>query len=301
MITAYGAGTIAVRGAMTVTGRQTSASRRIKNAIKYQPLTRPVYLAARRLQVDEWSPVDNVYHCCTQKTASQWFRAVLRDPIVHRHTGWDVIPYRELGLNEARIEGRFPRHTVAAHLYVDYSTYDQIPKPETYRTFFILRDPRDCVVSWYFSMRYSHNPEFGIVQELRAELQEIDDDVKGIKHMIRRTAEFGFFDAQRSWVRAPASDSVKILLYEDFAQDNMRFLRDLLGFLEVRVNEADFAQLAERHSFRQRAGGRSAGESDAHSHYRKGVSGDWVNYFDADLVSYFESVAGDIVAELGYS
>lgn len=277
-----------------------STTRRVKNLIKFQPVTRPLYLAGRRLQVSEWSDIDNVFHCCTQKTASQWFRAVFRDPIVHRHTGWDVVPYRELGLNQAQLKLPIPHHAVAAHLYIDYDTYDAIPKPDDYRTFFILRDPRDCVVSWYFSMRYSHNPEFGIVQELRAELQQIAEPSDGLKHMITRVAGFGFFDTQRSWIDAPRSDVVRVLRYEDFARDNERFLRDLLQFLGVDLADAEFRELADRHAFAKRAGGRSAGDSDEQHHYRKGVGGDWVNHFTDDVMAHLEAVAGSIVRDLGY-
>ena len=274
--------------------------RHVKQTIKLGRITRPLYLGVRRMQIDKWSEIDNVYHCCTQKTASQWFRAVLRDPAVYRNTGWDVVPYRELGLGQAKIEGPTPIHAVAAHLYVDYPTYAAIEKPDNYRTFFILRDPRDCVVSWYFSMRYSHNPEFGIVQELRAELQAIDDKHEGLKHMITRMGEFDFFQTQRTWVDAPTSEFVRVLRYEDFARDNETFLRDLLDFLEVDLTERQFSELATRHSFARRAGGRAAGVADEHHHYRKGVEGDWVNHFDDAVAAHFEAVAGSIVTDLGY-
>lgn len=283
-----------------MTPSRTRAIRRVKQQIKFQPHTRPLYLAARRRQLSNWSAIENVYHCCTQKTASQWFRGVLRDAIVYRNTGWDVVPYRELGLNDAEISKPIPRHTVAAHLYIDYPTYGAIEKPENYRTFFILRDPRDCVVSWYFSMRYSHNPEFGIVQQLRSELQAIDDEIDGLKHMITRLGEFGFFDTQRSWVEAPISDRVRVLRYEDFAHDNDRFLRDLLDFLEVDLTEGELVELAANHSFSRRAGGRAAGISDDRHHYRKGVEGDWINHFDDEVSAHFDAVAGSIVADLGY-
>lgn len=284
----------------TTAEHRTRAVRRVKQQIKLGSRTRPLYLAVRRLQVEQWSEIDNVYHCCTQKTASQWFRRVLRDPIVYRHTGWDVVPYRELGLSRARIDRPTPRHAVAAHLYVDYPTYASMEKPDKHRTFFILRDPRDCAVSWYFSMRNSHNPKFELVQELRAELRAIDDEQDGLKHMITRMGQFGFFETQRSWVRAPRSEHLRVLRYEDFARDNEQFLADLLHFLEVDLAPSEFEELVERHSFARRAGGRRAGVADEHHHYRKGVEGDWVNHFDDAVSAHFEAVAGPIVTDLGY-
>ena len=57
------------------------------------------------------SPYQNIYYCCTQRTGSQWFKRVFRDPVVYRHTGLTVHEYREIGLNEARFEGPLPEGT----------------------------------------------------------------------------------------------------------------------------------------------------------------------------------------------
>jgi hypothetical protein len=39
---------------------------------------------------------------------------------------------------------------------------------------------------------------------------------------------------------------------------------------------------------------------DAISHYRKGVSGDWRNYFTPRVQSHLDKVTGGLVAALGY-
>jgi hypothetical protein len=39
----------------------------------------------------------------------------------------------------------------------------------------------------------------------------------------------------------------------------------------------------------------------AHDHYRKGVAGDWRNYFDPPLRAYFREVTGDLLDALGYA
>jgi Sulfotransferase domain len=37
-----------------------------------------------------------------------------------------------------------------------------------------------------------------------------------------------------------------------------------------------------------------------HHHYRKGVAGDWQNYFDSSLRRHFREVTGDLLDVLGY-
>jgi hypothetical protein len=65
--------------------------------------------------------------------------------------GWDPRPYDERYFSDP-----FPEYTAAIRLYWDYSCFQHLPKPDNYRTFFVLRDPRDVVVSWYFSIKNTH-------------------------------------------------------------------------------------------------------------------------------------------------
>jgi hypothetical protein len=58
--------------------------------------------------------------------------------------------------------------------------------------------------------------------------------------------------------------------------------------------------IVERHSFRRKSGGRKKGEENRSHHYRKGVPGDWVNYFDDKLKQSFKDRYGDLVVQLGY-
>ncbi len=265
----------------------------------HQPLLRPFWRMTRDLLVVERSPFVNIYHCCTQKTASQWFRAVFSDPVMIRHTGLDPEPYVALGLRQARIEEPLPPRTVGVHLYIDHPTYAALPKAEPYRSFYVLRDPRDLVVSWYFSARFSHarNPT---VLEMRAALEKLDEK-EGLKYIIDKIAEFGTFEAQLSWVEAPPDPHVRIFRYEDLAADNAAFLARLLDWLEIHLRPDEFEGLARRNSFERLSHGRKQGEEATRSHYRKGVAGDWKNHFDAEIAAHFRAVTGDLVERLGYA
>jgi hypothetical protein len=271
-------------------------------------LLRPVYykyVKKRRLinydklEIIQRSPYQNVYYCCTQKTGSQWFKRILSDPIFYRYTGLRPYLYRELGLRQAKFDGALPEGTVGTHLYIAHPTYLEIPKPERYRTFFILRDPRDISVSWYFSARYSHAP-IDPIPRLRRDLGQLSLH-DGLKYSIDSLEEFGLFWAQRSWMNLEQDrDRIKILRYEDFSKDNRRFLEGLMGYMSVVMPDAVFASLYERHAFKRITRGREAGIEDQHKHYRKGISGDWRNYFDDSLRTYFREVTGDLLDVLGY-
>lgn len=270
--------------------------RRATAPVRQSPPVRAGLRHLRRWRVAGRSQFDNVYHCCTQKTASQWVKAVLRDPIVFSASGLTVVPYVDLGLRYAKVQ-KYPTHTIATHLYVSYDTYSEIPKPASYRTFFVLRDPRDVVVSWYFSAKYSHRMVEPI-PAMRRDLQPLSED-DGYKYVIDRLVEWESFEAQRSWVTAE-DPNVRIFRYEELAEDNADFIARLLSYLEIGITAEDMATLTSRHRFEGRAEGRPQGEEDVNSHYRKGVAGDWKQRLSPAVLRYFEDRTGDLISFLGY-
>ena len=262
-------------------------------------LTAPLWRRYRARRLVARSALKNVFHCCTQKTASQWFRGVFNDPVFTDHTGLTSHPYVALGLDTAeKITTPFPLGTIVTHLYIDYDTYLGIPKTEPYRTFFVMRDPRDVVVSWYFSAKKSH-ALIPPIPEMRAALEKLDEE-NGFRYIIDKIDSFGYFRAQRSWIRSRDDSHCRIFLYEDLARDNDAFLKTLLAYLGIEMDEASFARLCERNSFKRLAGGREQGDEDADSHYRKGVAGDWRKYFTPGIQEHLDAVTGDLVSALGY-
>jgi hypothetical protein len=248
-------------------------------------------------------PYENVYYCCTQRTGSQTLRAVFQHHKFWQWSGLRVKPYFELGLREARADKRlrraFPRHTLACHLYLDYPTYHSIPKPSRYKTFFVMRDPRDAVVSYYYAALVSHTPVYPIPR-MRADLQTLDKRA-GLRYVIDSLDEFGYFEAQRSWVsaEADADENVRVFRYEDRAANESRFLRELLDYLEVPMPDKELQHLASRFSF-ERITGRPKGTEDISHHLRKGTPGDWRAEFDDEILAYFGDVTQDLVQVLGY-
>ncbi len=269
----------------------------IKGAIRLYEMCRR--FRSNCVKVLRKSPYENIYHCCTQKTASQWLRAILSDPTVLKYTGLNVLPYVQLGLNYASFSGPLPSRTIGVHLYIGYSAYLTIPKPSAYKTFFILRDPRDIIVSWYFSARFSHVP-IDPIPDLRKDLQKMNFH-EGMKYMIDRLDEWGSFEAQRSWINADKdTEKIRIFRYEDLSRDNLAFLKQLFDYLNILMPEDKLLSLYGRHRFEKHSGLRKQGVEDQHSHYRKGISGDWKNYFDSSIENYFRRKTGDLLEALGY-
>src|SRR3989339_1973072 len=105
--------------------------------------------------------LDNIYFATVHKCGSQWINAFFSDRRVQEITRLAVYPQHHYDINDFRM--RFPLRAFVPGLYVDYPLYDVfIDKPHAYKAFFVYRDPRDMVVSWYWSAKESHGINRGV-------------------------------------------------------------------------------------------------------------------------------------------
>ena len=240
---------------------------------------------------------DNVYHVCVWKTASQWVRLVLSDPRVYRYSGLGVCLPNPL-LKPDPVAVRLPARTIVAAMVRNYGFYAAVPKPERHFAFFVKRDPRDLIVSFYFSNRYSHPLDATIACE-RAGLTRMSEP-EGLLHTIGQFEKF--VEILTSWEAAARSDPrVRVVRYEDLTGTvQLDTWHSLLTAADIRVPRQVLADVLATYAFDKITGGRKPGmEAQTHK-YRKGVAGDWKNHFDAHMVDKFRARYGSLCAELGY-
>lgn len=260
---------------------------------------RRLYLGDERYRNPPSPAFDNIYYCCSQKSGSQWIKAILLDFVVYRHLGMQVLPYVAFGNDFAEVSGPMPLKTIVAHLYVSREAYRKIPKPAAYKGFYVARDPRDALVSWYFSMKHSHAAIDPVPELRQGLLSRTEDD--GYRWLVDRLSQFGVFRAQHSWFQADdAPSDALVVRYEDLAADEAAFLKTIFDHLEMNVSEAELADLVARHAFVNYAGGRRKGQEDVGSHYRLGTSGAWRGQLSQGVVEHFHRATGDLVEAMGY-
>lgn len=203
-----------------------------------------------------------------------------------------------------------------------------------FRGFHVVRDPRDIIVSGYFSHRNSHptnglphlsahrerlrsvSKEEGIRLEMDFSAQLLDDlaewdyeqpDVLELKMETLTTRPYETF------IRI--FEFLELMSWEGDARmaDRTRvFVRSALNRLSLRhsalsplrspiaVTGSILLGHVYNHRFEKKTDGRTTGEENANSHYRKGVAGDWINHFTEEHMDYFNDRFGDLLVRLGY-
>jgi hypothetical protein len=224
--------------------------------------------------------------------------------------------------------------------FVSYISADikYIGDKQKYRGVHVIRDPRDIVVSSYFSHRYSHPTHYWPeLIEFRKLLEKLPED-EGLLENMKFTAKLridgwnlNLFDTLMEWdYFMPNLMEIK---FEDLVTKPYQIFVEMFEFLGL-VDNTDIMALGIKsllryklqsrypqlpifrkinqipawmlfsfvytNRFTKLAGGRDRGQEDIHSHYRKGTPGDWKNYFNEQHKKFFKDHYNDLLIKLGY-
>jgi hypothetical protein len=224
-----------------------------------------------------------------------------------------VLGYPRTGTNwMCRIMGEYFR----LPLYISEKRYAPTLAPAVHhlhrfvvpreRTIYMVRDGRDCMVSYYFKL-LSSVPERS---PLRRRLQErcpLPLSLETIRENLPAFIQFLFEENRASsipyhlHVKAARQKALRTVRYEGLKADGERCVADAVAFLSSAPADPDRVRAAiTETSFEKRSGRVSGVEDQGHRTLRKGVVGDWRNYFTPEAAALFCSYAGQTLIELGY-
>jgi hypothetical protein len=167
------------------------------------------------------------------------------------------------------------------------------------------RDGRDIMVSWYHQQLIPHEWNERQVRRSRLELplEDYEDVYTNLPAFIEyaftrpHSPPFSWADFVRRWHGRKGAIHVR---YEDLRRDTTGELRRIvLGLTGERLSAEEAAAIAQEFSFERQAG-RRPGEEDKGSFLRKGLVGDWRNYFGPKARATFDRYAGEELIQLGY-
>jgi hypothetical protein len=262
------------------------------------------------------------------KCASTWIHSIL--DWVCADAGWKLAYLYDEKPFGADLEAWVKREDIDFVSYVNANA--KFVNLASFRGFHVVRDPRDLIVSAYFSHKNSHpTTDWPELPAHRDKLNKISKD-EGLfeemlfnQHVLAEMYDWNY-----------AQEHVLELKQEELTPDPYRSFLRVFGFLGV-LDETNFRktrqlpyllQAANNIWWRQRklfwrrpmdefpaerllgivhqnrfsnyAGGRKKGEVDEKSHYRKGEAGDWKNHFKPEHVARFKELYNELLLKLGY-
>lgn len=265
------------------------------------------------------------------KCASTWIHRILSE--YSRHAGLELAYLYDSKQFDGDLPAYVDRTGTDLISYVNAET-GHIAGLPPFRAFHVVRDPRDLLVSAYFSHLHSHPtkawPELVGHRERLKSVSKTEGLILEVEFL-----DFAF-NAMRDWdydrpdvlelkqeelTRSPydgflrAFNFLGVLDPAEFDKNarlshwrnvvrNMAAERvpGLSGLhVPLRLFPAErLLGIVYENRFDKLAGGREAGKEDVKSHYRKGTPGDWRNHFDPEVLSAFRQRHGDLVTLLGY-
>ena len=120
---------------------------------------------------------------------------------------------------------------------------------EKYKSIFFLRDPRDVLISSYYSFGYSH-PEPSSVNLKKIHLTKRN-------HIQNTTIDAYVLDQAKSWILPMYSEYNRLYLscqnslflsYDLFINDTEKFLVNIFNFLNIEINDSEISEFAKKAS-----------------------------------------------------
>jgi len=184
---------------------------------------------------------------------------------------------------------------------------------------YVLRDGRDVVVSLYFHhlreirgrtrweprvRRYfstvlgsRHDPE-DVTRNLPRFIRSLRDHPLG--GLLRPGREASFLTWPTHVVDWSDRVGVTWVRYEDMLANPVAELERIIKWRGFEIEPAFLEEVVTRNSFRAQSGGRAPGQEDRSSFLRKGIVGDWKNWFDENAAAAFDEYGGDQLRAFGY-
>ncbi|VDN17530.1 unnamed protein product [Gongylonema pulchrum] len=243
----------------------------------WPPIFKPEFVRSAKALVPRDS---DVFVCTYPKCGTTWIQHICSQLMTDNY-GPQVGHGKELCVTSPMIErmgAKFADNLACPRLLKTHFAWNNIPKSSSAKYIFAVRNPKDCLTSYFF-----HNRNFKIYD------YENGDFSAFFELFLSEKIAFGnYFEHLLSWLPHIHDANVLFLRYEDMCADLRQAVRQIGEFLGGEAakriqNETILSRIVENSTIgsMKKDQWRWFPENNLHqnSFIRKGGSGDWRNHF----------------------
>jgi hypothetical protein len=219
------------------------------------------------------------------RVGSRWLHYILTDL-------YDMYPTPEIDAekireNETRVRSYFSQGGIAKFHHATHSDILEAYEPWDYKIIGVVRNPMDRIVSQTFHNRYHHMKDV-------FKQSEFNTDEEAIRYTVLEDPFAKRHNENQLKLMLPGySTKNKILdklpyiwtCYEWMHQNIQEEVKRITSWLEVEnITDEFFEKVIRDNSFEVKARRKRGQEDRANLWQRKGILGDWKNWFDDELI-----------------
>jgi hypothetical protein len=242
----------------------------------------------------EPSDFQSILFFTTYKCASSFADEIINELTVdagYKHVNFDSYFYHTEKDTDSEYEKIFSKNVFrrSGFIYGPMRRYQPIPDINEYKTLLILRDPRDVLVSHYYSAKYSHEVSTAKMLQKRrmTQVQGIDEFV------LERLEEFANIYEQYKLNVLPLDGSI-FVRYEDMISNPKDFIIKLYKIIKINIDSEHIEEIVKNRMAMPK-------KEDKYSHRRSGKSGQYLEKLNSKTIKAINSRLANVIDAFGYS
>ena len=281
--------------AVRLVDQNPALSHRARGAYKVAKRTYLQIAALEKYITSTRDTPQNVYHASIQRTGSRWIRSIFSDPRIKKYSGLRIYPQHEYEIKN--YHDHFPVHTFVPSLYISYEQYLRIKKPNRYKTFYVIRDPRNVTLSWYKSMKETHKIVNESVKYYRRKFKKLGYKEGLVEAIKSYQVKISFM---KDWFLMSKEDpNVFIVKFEDITRKPEKTFKNILKKCSIEVPKQVLKSVLKSKDKKKMRDKDERRRYNEKSDYRERKT-DWKREFDRVHVEEFKKINGKVANIMGY-
>lgn len=248
------------------------------------------------INIPEPGKIESFFAFSLNKAGSVMFDGVIED--ICRYCKIPAVSIPKVAFSQGIDEQELDNSTAAVMQATGYCYYGFRELPpylfnfdfQTFKKLLLVRDPRDMLVSFYYSTRFSHTIPPGEagdrIQQERAESEKITIDDYVIECAPKFIKAFKLYSGI-------SDDNLRVFRYEDVVFNKQQWIKDICDYLDLELTEAQIKTIADKYNV-------FPDQENPQAHIRKVTPGDHQEKLQAETIAALNQAFAEFLDKFGY-